>query len=746
MALKSIQRAIALGVASVALVGSSAWAQDLPNLVFIMADDQGIEAMEGGEWSNELDVHMPNMAQLSEQGRVFTNVRVNPYCSPTRATMLTGRYALQTGLVHVVNEETPLPDRDLLSLQTHERTIGEVLQDMGYYTVLIDKYHLGWDESQGLWATNQGFDEYYHWTDFGPDDPEELGDFHTSQMVDHAIDAVSNRPENDSPYALFFWSIDAHSRPPDSGGLLWWEVSQNLAPLTLGEPGIDTNTRRYRAVLEALDTELGRMLETLGVTHNGGQYNPASETVVIYTTDNGTPAEVTSTNNRAKGTLYEYGIRVPTFVLGHNVPADGETDERLIGGVDFYETIADIVGAPAEVRGDENFPRDAMSFADSIGYAPENSLPRRTHSLSSLAPGDPWPQRVALTDGQFKIIVDAGYTGLADMSFDEVYDLLNDPAEEHNLVAEGMTVPEMNRYFELRDALVDYWGTSVSEAFQPGEFSLTVIHEDEFYRLIVQVDQGELLGPEHDEFYDLIEDPNATDNLVISGMDSDQEIAYQEMRDAVTTDLMSGEAGPDVSVVDLMLTHSLVLSSDRYVFSGPLRVGHDDFGDANHEELRAYLRFDIEAIDDLLPEGFTITDVVAAQVVVGFLRDSTSGDETATGVIRAYPITVTWMNNPRSYPQLEFGWEDTVLGEFQPAPHVIPDPQGDRLQGLPMPSGTPVSFGHNDNLLGQVQEWYLNPSSNNGLMLMVDPVEGLTGDQRVDFLRTAGIRLTLRRD
>ncbi|MFG0329891.1 MAG: sulfatase [Phycisphaerales bacterium] len=442
-----------------AALASTGFAQDRPNLIFFVTDDQGVDAIEGDPWPNRLEVHTPTMDDLASEGVAFTNLRVTPYCSPTRAGLLTGRHAFETGVNGVVNETRPRPDRDLVSLQTQERTIAEALQAAGYYTILVDKWHVGYDGDRGQLPSQQGFDEFHPYQQYVRyDDPLELGDEHITRMIDIAIDAVETRPNRDQPYALFFWSIDPHSRIDMSGRepFLWWKVDESLLPS--GEnyyaPWRDSNRHRYRAVVESIDTELRRLLRSLEVMESDGEYNGDSDTVVIFTSDNGVPQEVAIRADRAKGTIYEGGSRVPLIIYGERVP-EGRVEDRLVSYVDFYDTIADIAGVPSESRGDA--PRWSYSFADSINWS-NDPLPERSYAVSTLGhPNEPASHRVSITDGRWKLIMPGGGAGLTPFGRDELYDLDDDPDEDRNLMVGGLSDPEASVYRVLRTALRHEW-------------------------------------------------------------------------------------------------------------------------------------------------------------------------------------------------------------------------------------------------------------------------------------------------
>src|SRR5690606_13573396 len=136
-----------------------------------------------------------------------------------------------------------------------------------------------------------------------------------------------------------------HRRPDDRTNrnqpMLWWRVAGSLlpsgTPYYADDPSEDTNVDRYRAVVEAIDTELGRLLRSLNVVDASGRYKDSSDTLCVFMSDNGTPREVAPRGDHAKGSLYEGGTRVPLIFFGEGVPA-GVVSERLVGAFDLYES------------------------------------------------------------------------------------------------------------------------------------------------------------------------------------------------------------------------------------------------------------------------------------------------------------------------------------------------------------------------------------------------------------------------
>lgn len=641
-----------------------AGAADRPNIVFILSDDQGIEAIAGDYWSNELNVHTPNLSALARQGVVFRNTRACPNCSPTRAGIMTGRSALQQGVIDILQPESPGGQRDRLSLQTQENTVAESLKTAGYYTVLADKWHCGWNVGLGQKPEQQGFNVFFDLYDYAwLDDSLQTGDEHISNMVDLSVDAVINRPQPGDPYALFFWSLDAHERvdPERQETMGWWRVDSSLLPSGENYYAAETERNRYRAVVEAFDTEVGRLLRELGVVDQNLNYRPESNTIVFFTSDNGTPQSISAAPARAKGTLYDGGIRVPLFVFGEGVDKAG-ADDRLTSYLDFYETLCDIADVSTQNRG--NSPRMSMSFADHIGWS-TSTLPDPEFVISSRGdPNDADAARMAIVSTRYKLIVKAGGFGQAPLIEDEFYDLQADPAEQTNLNVSGMTLPQRREYVRMRDAVTSYWGTAVG--------GRTIVH------------------------------------------------------------------------VDLPMLKAQSLNSQNQRSSTVMTVGWDNVGQSGTVEGRAMFRFNIAKLDQLMPPGKTVNDIISAQVIVGFRADSASTDATDTGPIRVRRMTTDWYSNNRNWSQLVNAWDGTKnCGMFDAAPHIIPDPDGNSLASVPMIQGTPVSFGGATDLVDLVRAWYNGTTPNHGVVLIADAMNSVGGgDQRLSFLVSSTLRLT----
>ncbi len=640
-------------------------AQSRPNLIFILTDDQGVDAIEWPVGTGDPAVHTPTLNALAAQGVSFSNCRVNPNCSPTRACLMTGRNAMDTGVCGVLgryNGANPCTGSDItgipaqvtnrMALQTHEWTLAEVLSELEeeeYYTILIDKWHLGYNEggeSLGLNPELQGFDAYFDWKEIICDGFEEdrfNADEHMLAMLDNALDAVGEH----EPYALFYHTITPHGRHDDTDGLSWWQISQenqqSLIPITMNlasDPAYPSNGLRFLQNLEAIDSTIRILLDSLGVIdaeEQGYPYITDSDTVVFFMSDNGTDPRLAGP--RAKNTLYEGGIRVPLFVMGEGVPGnvnDPIIEDRPVTHVDVFETICDIVQASESERGNAAgaFPRRGITFADAINWG-DPPAQEREFTLCSLGEADSGVQtwKVALVWGdQWKLICSSGGAGFADMTSDEFYDLANDPDEEVNLIESNLSVEEMTAYLAMRDRIVDEWPTAVSQALpaEPKYFHVeqhAYFSPTSWYVLVVNVENDEgTMTYIDDEFYDHYNDPDHDCDLNFSqcrNMTPWEEGLRNALRAQMLTALGNGSAAPDVRVVDVPLLSTLVMNDNQNVVGGvAMTVGHRDVGDTQNEvEFRARLIFNFGA-ELAFPDGFDETDLIDAQVIVFFSHDS----------------------------------------------------------------------------------------------------------------------------
>lgn len=301
------------------------------NILLIIADDLGND--EVGIYNEGDDATRPptpNIDRLAAKGVRFTNAYSNPVCSPTRAGILTGRYSLRHGVGDIVRFKT-----QSYTLPSEEVSIPELLDaaESGYDHSLCGKWHLDTDASGGLqhpllegfnWAagSRSNFNDYYKWLKNTNGAPRMVGTYAT---MDTTNDAIARSNTMTEPW--FLWV--AYNAP---------HLPFHFPPRDLHtRPGDDhSKANRYAATVEALDTEIGRLLASMHPTVR-------KNTIVIFLGDNGSPTKALG-GDVGKGGVTEAGVNVPFIVAGAAVPAHsrGKVSKALVHTTDVYATVADI--------------------------------------------------------------------------------------------------------------------------------------------------------------------------------------------------------------------------------------------------------------------------------------------------------------------------------------------------------------------------------------------------------------------
>lgn len=419
------RRAIAL-----ALLAGSATAQD--NVLLLLADDLGVDRVAAyGEHPDP--GRTPVIDALAAGGVLFRNAWASPSCSPTRAGLMTGQHAFRTGVGFPID-----PKADRHALWAGETTLPRLLEP-DVACLLVGKWHLGLDQPglpglgpalqhplacgfRRFWGSFSGIsqpalvnDDYTDWVKVVDGVPQHCTTYNTTATVDDALALIATTPEPwfacvafNAPHHPY------HAPPPELHGFtLPPTVAQDL-PL------------HAKAAVEAMDTEIGRLLDSLdpGVR---------SRTLVIFAGDNGTAVEATTAPfppAHAKGTVYEGGLNVPLVVSGPGV-AQGAECAGLVTTTDLFATIADVFGA------------EQATGLDSVSLRPYFSDPgrpslRATVFAETFKPNGfaPWSERSrAVRDARFKLIRRQAGTG----QVDRMFDLAGDPFEQVDLLASPLS-------------------------------------------------------------------------------------------------------------------------------------------------------------------------------------------------------------------------------------------------------------------------------------------------------------------
>ncbi|MFT7462022.1 MAG: arylsulfatase B, partial [Pseudohongiellaceae bacterium] len=389
----------------------------------------------------------PRLDALAQQGMLFRNGWTNPSCSPSRATLLTGRYGFRTGIGSTVKFSESAADT--WALPHEETTLAEAFATQGYRTAAVGKWHLANELSGGFYApvidgfmvhagpignlpiSTTGQDAYFDWSKNVAQRNEavqaQVEAYATTQTVDDAITLIDTW--SDKPW--FLWvAFNAPHTP-------YHNPPAELHSVPLGP--FPNPIKQYEAMVEALDGEIGRLLDSLDpVTRRN--------TLVIFLGDNGSPPLATSApfiQGHAKGKVYEGGVNVPFIVSGPQVRA-GTQCEGLVSTTDVFATLAELVGF------DGSSASDSLSFAPLL-RRPQTSSPRTWLYAEKFKPNGFGPKtesRRAIRGPRYKLILREGVSA-PDMQF---FDLALDPFEQNDLLP-NLKSEEQLAYDQLASTL-----------------------------------------------------------------------------------------------------------------------------------------------------------------------------------------------------------------------------------------------------------------------------------------------------
>ncbi|MGR3813683.1 MAG: sulfatase-like hydrolase/transferase [Cognatishimia activa] len=303
-----------------------------PNVLLVIADDMGVDASPCHAQGSNM-VRMPTLEALCDTGRVYDNAHAYPTCSPTRASILTGLYASRTGVGSAG-----------AGLATNTPSLFDRLNQQGTYaSAVVGKWHLSESRRDLNHPSKLGVPTYYGIPSGGVQDYEDWrvvengrasisSTYVTKAITDYAINWIDDQ---NKPWFLWLAYTAPHTpfHAPPSDLHSFGTLSENASTIRK-DP-----RKHYFASLEALDTELGRLLDSL---------SPAErrDTVVIFTGDNGTTRQVTrrlNTQRDAKGTIYNGGTHVPMVITGPGV-SKGRTEDP-VQVTDLFDTILALTGA-----------------------------------------------------------------------------------------------------------------------------------------------------------------------------------------------------------------------------------------------------------------------------------------------------------------------------------------------------------------------------------------------------------------
>lgn len=399
---RSFLKSIA-GLGAVALMPRAAMAMKpkrQPNVILVMTDDQGYGDLAAH--GNPVIV-TPNLDRLHDKSMRLTNFHVNPNCAPTRAALLTGKYAHKTGVTSTLGTKA--------LLRNDEVTMGDVFSANGYRTAMFAKWHLG--DNYPLRPQDRGFDYVLchkgggvsqtpdYWGNDRFDDtyfrngkPEKFQGFSTDIFFGEAIKFIERNKEQ--PFFIYLPTSAAHS--PMNAPQKYLDLYKDKG----------VNEKHY-AMITCIDDNMGKLMKYLK------EAGIEKDTVLIFMTDNGAPGKDERFNaglRGGKGEKYDGAHRVPFFIYWPaGGLAHGASCDRIAAHFDLLPTLIGLCG----LRKPKGVQMDGADLTPLLRQQASN-WPNRKIMLSKLVMSDRWRLMFG-KDGQ-----------------NELYDMANDRGEKNNVI------------------------------------------------------------------------------------------------------------------------------------------------------------------------------------------------------------------------------------------------------------------------------------------------------------------------
>ncbi len=405
------------------------------NVVLIIADDLSPDYF--GFYPEHGDtVDVPHLRALSAQGVLFTQCRNNPFCSATRAAILTGRYGFRTGIGAVVSPGSK-------ALDSSEYTLAQRIRDAapGIGRAQIGKWHLsnptpasnlklplyfGFQHFEGPFIG--ALPSYTNWTKNTNGVNSTVTTYATTEQVNNAIRWLRAQGSNPAFLWLAFNAPHApyHLPPADL---------HSYSGLSGTTQDIRAKPKAYfKAMVQAMDHEIGRLFDSLR------SMNRFDSTDIIFIGDNGNSKQTAqiSDTSRVKGTIYEYGIHVPLMISGPSVRGPGRISSSLVQAVDLFETIPALLGLNSAL------PSGIVS--DGRNLLP--ILQAKTDSVRPWSFSEVFQTPSTADDG--KCIQTSHYKLLHfDDGHEALYHLSQDPDERINLLTQNLDPDAAAQYAYL---------------------------------------------------------------------------------------------------------------------------------------------------------------------------------------------------------------------------------------------------------------------------------------------------------
>jgi len=399
-----------------------------PNILFILADDLGKEWISayGAE-----DIKTPNIDELANQGIRFDNVWSHPQCTPSRVSLITGQYPYRNGWVN--HWDAPRWGQGYLDWQQNQ-SIAKIMKDAGYATAAAGKWQVNDFRIEPEAMTKHGFDDYAMWTGYETGVPASAERYWNPYI--HTKKGSKTYPGEFGEDIFSDFLLNFVEKNKAQPWFAYFAMNLPHSPYTTTphKSKLDNNLDKHKAMVEYADFILAKMIKRLE------EMGERENTIIIWTTDNGTNKSLVGTLNGrkvrgGKQKTTENGINSPFIISSPGLVPTGVISDTLIDFTDMLPTFADL----ADTEIPDDYKLDGKSFAPYILDEQQDGSRSSILSMGGMNEAQVSEQGIenkfafrdrVIRDKRYKLYVNATQP----LSYEKLVDLQTDPEEKINLI------------------------------------------------------------------------------------------------------------------------------------------------------------------------------------------------------------------------------------------------------------------------------------------------------------------------
>ena len=454
-----------------------------PNIIFIMVDDLGKEWIScyGAE-----DIVTPNIDELAQSGIRFNNVYGMPQCTPSRVTLLTGQYPFRHGWIN--HWDVPRWGGGAHFDETRNPSLAVELRKAGYKTCVAGKWQIDDFRVEPDALTKTGFDEYCMWTGYEAGNPPSSERYHSPYIF--TKNGSKTYEDEFGPDVFKNFICDFIRANKDTSMFIYYPMVLTHTPLVhtpIDSPS--TKIGKHKAMVKYTDLITGDIIKTLeetGIRNN---------TIVMWTTDNGTTRQISGTVNGrqiegAKAKTSEVGVCLPFIVSWPAAVDAGQTSNALIDFTDVFPTFLDLAGVDLGQEykiGDRTHVIDGMSFKRVL----VNKEDSQREWILAMGGGNNARLTEKGVENQYvfrdRVLRNERYKLYINSQREAVgfYDLIESPAEDNNLIDSLTTQARKDNFDQLYQIATRFPETDVDPRYQPNpeqEWDVDITAESQVWK------------------------------------------------------------------------------------------------------------------------------------------------------------------------------------------------------------------------------------------------------------------------